>query len=139
MRATSLGHAGILIETRHGSIVCDPWFVPAFFGSWFVFPRNDRLPPELLAKVEQPDFLYVSHLHSDHLDEAFLADHIDRSTVVLLPDYPTRRARASPAEPGLHASSSAPSTPRPSRSPTVSPSRSTSRRRSPTVPEATRR
>ena len=90
MRATSLGHAGILIETRHGSIVCDPWFVPAFFGSWFVFPRNDRLAPELLTKVEQPDFLYVSHLHSDHLDEAFLADHIDRSTVVLLPDYPTR-------------------------------------------------
>ena len=44
MRATSLGHAGILIETEHGSIVCDPWFVPAFFGSWFVFPRNDRLP-----------------------------------------------------------------------------------------------
>ena len=90
MRATSLGHAGILIETRHGSIVCDPWFVPAFFGSWFVFPRNDRLAPELLAKVEQPDFLYVSHLHGDHLDEAFLADHIDRSTTVLLPDYPTR-------------------------------------------------
>ncbi len=28
MRATSLGHAGILIESEHGSIVCDPWFVP---------------------------------------------------------------------------------------------------------------
>ena len=25
------------------SILCDPWFVPAFFGSWFVFPRNDQL------------------------------------------------------------------------------------------------
>ena len=44
MRATSLGHAGILIETEQASIVCDPWFVPAFFGSWFVFPRNDQLP-----------------------------------------------------------------------------------------------
>jgi UDP-MurNAc hydroxylase len=89
MRATSLGHAGILIETDQASIVCDPWFVPAFFGSWFVFPRNDRLPAELMAKVEQPDFLYVSHLHGDHLDEAFLADHIDRATTVLLPGYPT--------------------------------------------------
>jgi UDP-MurNAc hydroxylase len=90
MRATSLGHAGILIETDRASIVCDPWFVPAFFGSWFVFPRNDRLPGELMAKVEQPDFLYVSHLHADHLDDAFLAEHIDRSTTVLLPGYPTR-------------------------------------------------
>ena len=28
MRATSIGHAGILIETDFGSILCDPWFVP---------------------------------------------------------------------------------------------------------------
>ena len=50
MRATSIGHAGILIETRQGSILCDPWFVPAFFGSWFVFPRNDQLDPALQAQ-----------------------------------------------------------------------------------------
>jgi UDP-MurNAc hydroxylase len=89
VRATSTGHAGILIETPHGSILCDPWFVPAFFGSWFVFPRNDRLPPELVARIERPDYLYISHLHGDHLDEAFLAGHVDRDATVLLPDYPT--------------------------------------------------
>lgn len=99
MRATSLGHAGILIETRQGvTIVCDPWFVPAFFGSWFVFPRNDRLDPSILRQVEHPDFLYISHLHGDHFDEAFLAHHIDRSTRVVLPAFPTgemeRRYRA---------------------------------------------
>jgi UDP-MurNAc hydroxylase len=91
MRATSIGHAGILIETRRGTtIVCDPWFVPAFFGSWFVFPRNDRLPDAVLATIERPDFLYVSHLHGDHFDEPFLRDHIDRATTVLLPGFPTR-------------------------------------------------
>jgi UDP-MurNAc hydroxylase len=89
VRATSLGHAGILIETRQATIVCDPWFVPAFFGSWFVFPRNDRLPADILAAVERPDFLYLSHLHGDHFDEAWLSDHVDRSSTVLLPGYPT--------------------------------------------------
>ena len=49
MRATSIGHAGILDRDRARSIVCDPWFVPAFFGSWFVFPRNDQLDDDLLA------------------------------------------------------------------------------------------
>ena len=88
MRVTSIGHAGLLIETRQGSIVCDPWFVPAFFGSWFVFPRNDQLSDELKAKIERPDYLYISHIHADHLDLAFLRDHIDRSTRVLLPDFP---------------------------------------------------
>ncbi|HEY4331291.1 MAG TPA: Rieske 2Fe-2S domain-containing protein [Ilumatobacteraceae bacterium] len=90
MLATSLGHAGILIETRFGSVVCDPWFEPAFFGSWFVFPRNDRLSADLLARVEHADYLYISHLHADHLDEAWLAMHIRRDITVLLPGYPTR-------------------------------------------------
>ena len=89
MRVTSIGHAGLLIETRHASIVCDPWFVPAFFGSWFVFPRNDRLPDDLRSKMEHHDYLYVSHIHADHLDVAFLREHIDRATTILLPDFPT--------------------------------------------------
>ena len=90
MLATSLGHAGILIETEHGSIVCDPWFTPAFFGSWFVFPRNDQLSADLLHRVEHADYLYISHLHSDHLDETWLAGHIRRDVTVLVPGYPTR-------------------------------------------------
>ncbi|MGZ4770734.1 MAG: MBL fold metallo-hydrolase, partial [Ilumatobacteraceae bacterium] len=90
MRATSVGHAGILIDTVDGSILCDPWFLPAFFGSWFVFPRNDRLPAELMERIEHPTFLYISHLHADHLDEPWLADHVDRSTRVLIPGFPTR-------------------------------------------------
>ncbi len=90
MRATSIGHAGLLIETRQGSILCDPWFEPAFFGSWFVFPRNDQLAPALQAKIEHPDYLYISHIHADHLDLAFLRSHVSRETTVLLPGFPTR-------------------------------------------------
>ncbi len=90
MRATSIGHAGIVVETQQATIVCDPWFVPAFFASWFVFPRNDQISPELMAKIEQPDYLYISHQHGDHLDEAWLANHIDKSTPVLLPAFATR-------------------------------------------------
>ena len=90
MKATSIGHAGILVETGTRTIVCDPWFVPAFWASWFVFPRNDQLPPDVMAKLERPDYLYISHQHGDHLDEAWLANHIDKSTPVLLPDFATR-------------------------------------------------
>ena len=90
MRATSIGHAGMLIETDAGSIVCDPWFVPAFFGSWFVFPRNDQLGDDLRERIENADFLYISHLHGDHHDEPWLRDHLRRDIPILLPGFPTR-------------------------------------------------
>ncbi len=90
MRVTSIGHAGMLVETDGGSIVCDPWFVPAFMGSWFVFPRNDQLSDDLLERIEQADYLYVTHLHADHHDEPWLREHLRRDIPVLLPGYPTR-------------------------------------------------
>ena len=93
MRATSLGHAGILVRCRQASIVCDPWFVPAFLGSWFPYPRNDQLDAETMAAVRTPDYLYVSHLHGDHFDERFLGEHVDKKVQVLLPDFPTDELR----------------------------------------------
>ncbi len=93
MRATSIGHAGILIESDAGSILCDPWFDPAFFASWFVFPRNDQLEADLRERIENADYLYVSHLHGDHHDESWLRRHLRRDIPVLLPDYPTGEQR----------------------------------------------
>lgn len=90
MRATSIGHAGILIEARQGSILCDPWFNPAFFGSWFPFPRNDGLSASILDAIRRPSYLYVSHLHGDHLDETWLSENVPTATPVLLPDFPTQ-------------------------------------------------
>lgn len=95
MQAISLGHAGILIRTRGISIVCDPWFVPAFHGSWFVFPRNDRLPDDIMHEVCNPDFLYVSHLHADHFDAPFLRERMNKDVTVILPGFPTREMERS--------------------------------------------
>jgi hypothetical protein len=41
LRITFLGQAGLFIETKHGTILCDPWFNPAYFASWFPFPSNE--------------------------------------------------------------------------------------------------
>jgi UDP-MurNAc hydroxylase len=84
MRFTFLGHVGFHFETRGGTVLCDPWFTPAYFGSWFPFPRNDRLD---VAALRAPDYLYVSHLHQDHFDPEWLAAHVDRTATVLLPDF----------------------------------------------------
>ena len=84
MRLTFLGHAGWLAQTRHGSVLCDPWFTPAYFGSWFPFPRNDGLDAAALGDV---DFLYISHLHRDHFDPAWLARNVSKRARVILPAF----------------------------------------------------
>jgi UDP-MurNAc hydroxylase len=86
MRVTGLGHAGMLIETAGGSVLCDPWSNPAFFGSWFPFPDNSWMDWDALGDT---DYLYVSHLHRDHFDAMLLARHVRKDATVLLPDYPT--------------------------------------------------
>lgn len=85
MRITFLGQAGLFVESKGASILCDPWFNPSFFGSWYPFPANDGIDPEVIG---HPTFLYVSHLHHDHFDPRYLRDHVDKSATVLLPDYP---------------------------------------------------
>ncbi|MBI4497461.1 MAG: MBL fold metallo-hydrolase [Chloroflexi bacterium] len=85
MRITAIGHAGFLIEARGLRIVCDPWFTPAYFGSWFPFPSNEHLD---LRRITNPTHLYISHLHHDHFDPEFLARHMSKDATVILPDYP---------------------------------------------------
>jgi len=85
LEITFLGQAGIYIETRYGSILCDPWFNPAYFASWFPFPSNEKVDG---AKLGNPTYLYVSHLHHDHYDPQFLREYVSKDTTVLLPDYP---------------------------------------------------
>lgn len=87
MRVTGLGHAGLFIETRGGSILCDPWVHPAFFGSWFPFPDNRALDWSRFADC---DYLYVSHRHQDHFDPRLLSEWVNKDTAVLLPEYPTQ-------------------------------------------------
>ena len=84
MRLTYLGHAGFIVEARGLRILIDPWFFPAFLGSWFPYPDNRFLLDSVLD--DKFDFLYISHLHEDHFDKKFLA-RFDKSIPVLLPNY----------------------------------------------------
>ncbi|MCB1289774.1 MAG: MBL fold metallo-hydrolase, partial [Mycobacterium sp.] len=85
MQVTSIGHAGFRIDTKAGSVLCDPWVNPAYFGSWFVFPDNSGLDWDAIGDC---DYLYISHLHKDHFDPRLLTEHVSKDAVVLLPDFP---------------------------------------------------
>jgi UDP-MurNAc hydroxylase len=82
MRVTFLGQAGLYVESRGASVLCDPWFNPAFYASWFPFPSNEGVD---LGAIGRPDFLFISHEHQDHLDRRFLAERVWKRAAVVLP------------------------------------------------------
>ncbi len=84
------GHAGLWVGSGSASVLCDPWFNAAYFGSWFPFPDNSGIDR---AAIASPTYLYVSHLHRDHFDPRFLADHVSKDAVVLLPEFPLDELR----------------------------------------------
>ena len=85
MDVTFLGQAGLFLKTRGGSILCDPWFSPAYFASWFPFPSSEGVDR---AAISSPDYLYVSHQHFDHFDPRFIREYVSKDATVLLPDFP---------------------------------------------------
>jgi UDP-MurNAc hydroxylase len=99
VQVTSVGHAGFRIDTKAGSILCDPWVHPAYFASWFPFPDNSGLDWDALGDC---DYLYVSHLHKDHFDPLLLRAHVNKDAVVLLPDYPVPDLRRELEALGFH-------------------------------------
>lgn len=99
MQVTCVGHAGFRIDTRAGSILCDPWVNPAYFASWFPFPDNSTLDWDALGDC---DYLYISHLHHDHFDPRQLRAHVNTDAVVLLPDFPVPDLRRELEKLGFH-------------------------------------
>ena len=79
----------MLVETSAGRILCDPWFSPAYFGSWIPFPDNSAFGADAdPAELRTAEYLYVSHLHHDHFDPHWLRANMSKDTTVLLPDFP---------------------------------------------------
>jgi len=74
MKVTQLNSASILIEDdSKGSkvkILCDPWLEgEEYIGSWAIYPPYDFKP----EKFSDVDFIYVSHIHSDHVSTRTLS------------------------------------------------------------------
>lgn len=79
-----LGHAGLVVEHRSTRVLVDPWFFPAFLESWFPYPDNRHLLDDVVT--ESFDYLYVSHMHEDHLDRRVIAQ-LGRDVTVLCPRF----------------------------------------------------
>ena len=52
------------------TLVCDPWVGKADNSAWISYPFKEG--GEKLVEAENPNFIYISHVHDDHIDPKLL-------------------------------------------------------------------
>ncbi|MFB6344946.1 MAG: MBL fold metallo-hydrolase [bacterium] len=83
MQVTKIIHSTLLIEDRGVKVLCDPWLDgEAFYGSWAHYPPTEHVPSDF----NDVDFIYISHIHPDHLHHPTL-DQMDKDIPVLIHDF----------------------------------------------------
>ena len=87
MKVTQLNSASILIEDDSEDskvkILCDPWLEgEEYIGSWAIYPPYD-FKPENFSDV---DFIYVSHIHSDHVSTKTLSK-LNKNIPILIHNF----------------------------------------------------
>jgi hypothetical protein len=78
-----LGHAGLLYRQQDQFFCFDPWLVP-----WFV---NAPVPSLCGALLPRPSALFLTHEHTDHMDERTLLQ-MPKDMPVIVPSRRDRRA-----------------------------------------------
>lgn len=56
----------ISVEGESSTLVCDPWVGTTTDNGWYSYPLKG--PEDIKQKVFKAKFIYVSHLHCDHID-----------------------------------------------------------------------
>jgi UDP-MurNAc hydroxylase len=83
MKLTYIYNACVLIEHQGKKVLCDPWLSDAiYYGSWFKYPPINASAKDFF----DIDYLYISHIHPDHLDVKTLKE-FPREIPVLICSY----------------------------------------------------
>ena len=56
----------ISVEGRNSIITCDPWIGTTTDNGWYSYPIKNA--KDVDSKIFNSNFIYISHLHCDHLD-----------------------------------------------------------------------
>lgn len=84
MKITHLKSATELIEANGVKILTDPWLVDGeYYGSWYHVPSYRGIIEDI-----EVDYIYISHIHPDHLSIKTLA-RIRKNIPVLVHKYAT--------------------------------------------------
>ncbi|HEX3144483.1 MAG TPA: hypothetical protein VHQ64_10975, partial [Pyrinomonadaceae bacterium] len=86
MKIEFITNASVLVTlASKKTVLCDPWYTDAiYYGSWYNFPP---LANKKHYQSLKPSYIYISHIHPDHLDGESLRRY-PRDTEIWLGNLP---------------------------------------------------
>lgn len=83
MKIEFITNSAFLITLKSGhQILTDPWFTPTYHGSWYNFPPLwDQSFKHYISL--RPDYIYISHIHPDHLDPNTLVNYPKDTKIII--------------------------------------------------------
>jgi UDP-MurNAc hydroxylase len=80
-----VGNTGFLVTLQSGEKIALDWWMSsnAFHGAWAVYPPLSQAERAYYLELNKPDYVFVSHLHTDHLDPQVLCA-LDPQTPVII-------------------------------------------------------
>ena len=75
----------ISVESKDSIITCDPWIGKTNDNGWFSYPIRDI--KEIEKKIFSSKFVYISHLHCDHLDFKTLKKFNNKSLTFVIKKF----------------------------------------------------
>ena len=90
----------ISISSGNQLILCDPWLGLANHGGWHSFPFLNAV--EVVAKLDEPDLIYISHLHTDHFSPATLKTLASSRSTFLIKNFSSKKLKNSISQLGFN-------------------------------------
>ena len=87
MKLQFISNSGCILYLKNGKrILIDPWITEGIYlGSWIHEPALKYSYEEI--SLTKDDYIYISHVHEDHLDIDFLGG-INKDVSILTPTTP---------------------------------------------------
>lgn len=82
-------NACLKITARDFTLLCDPWFYPAYYGTWEPVVTYD----DPIKAVGYASHIWISHIHPDHYDPKFLREYQEEYDAPIIADSHVRNDR----------------------------------------------
>jgi CMP-N-acetylneuraminate monooxygenase len=81
-------HASITISIDNIKLTSDPWFIGSCFatGWWHIYPPSE----EAIERLQDSDYIYISHNHPDHLHIPSLVKFVKKHTKIIVPNFKSK-------------------------------------------------